>query len=192
MPEESPPPRWVKPTTDYAPLVAFFAVYQWNDDLLTATAALMIATAIVLVVARVVAGRIPKFPLVMAGAVVFFGGLTLWFDDPVFIKVKPTIVQALIAGVLLGGLAFGKPLLKPVLGTSWEMGDDGWRQLTRRFGLFFVAMAVLNEIVWRTQPEHVWVNFKVFGIAGLALVFTICQMPMLRRHFLAAQAEKQG
>ena len=174
-------PRWLRPLVDYGPLAAFLIAY-WRGDLMAATIAIMAATAVVLVISLVVERRVPVMPLVTAVVVGVFGGLTLALQDESFIKMKPTIVQALFAVVLLGGLAFGRPLLKPLMGAAWQMDDQGWRQLTLRFGLFFIAMAVLNEAVWRTQTTDFWVNFKVFGIMGLTLVFAIAQAPLMKRH----------
>jgi intracellular septation protein len=174
---------WVKPVTDYGPLLAFFAAYSFYD-LLTATAALMAATAVALALALAIERRVPVLPLITAAVVGVFGGLTLWFNDETFIKLKPTIVQALMAATLLGGLAFGKPLLKPLMNATWPMDEEGWRRLTLRFALFFAAMAVLNEAVWRTQSTDVWVSFKVFGLMGLTFLFGMCQMPLLNKHRL--------
>ena len=172
---------WVKPASDYGPIVVFFAAYQFWD-LYAATAALMAATAVALALSLAVNRRVPMMPLITAGVVGVFGGLTLLLQDDTFIKMKPTIVQAVIAAILLGGLLFGKTLLKPVMGSAWPMDDAGWRLLTRNFGVFFLAMAVLNEFVWRTQSEEFWVNFKVFGIMGLTLAFSLSQIPVLNRH----------
>lgn len=172
---------WVKPFSDYGPIVVFFAAYMvW--DLLIATAALMGATAIALAISLAVNKRVPLMPLITAGVVGVFGGLTLALNDETFIKLKPTIVQTLIGVVLLGGLLFNKALLKPVMGSAWPMDDAGWRKLTRNFGLFFLAMAVANEIVWRTQTTDFWVTFKVFGIMGLTFAFSMTQIPILNRH----------
>lgn len=172
---------WVKPVSDYGPLVVFFAAYNlW--DLYVATAALMGATGVALVLSLAVNRRVPLMPLITAGVVGVFGGLTLLLNDDTFIKLKPTIVQGVIGFILLGGLPFGKTFLKPVMGTAWPMDEDGWRKLTRNFGFFFLAMAVLNEIVWRTQSEDFWVNFKVFGIMALTLAFSLTQIPVLNRH----------
>ena len=180
---KSAAPRWLKPTIDYGPLVVFFAVYlRW--DLLTATAALMAATGIVLALSLILTRHVPIMPLVTAVVVGVFGGLTLWLHDESFIKMKPTIVEALFSAVLFGGLAFGRPLLKPLLGSAWSMDDDGWRRLTRRFAIFFAVVAVLNEVVWRTQSTDFWVSFKVFGIMVLTLLFAVCQARLLRRHAL--------
>jgi intracellular septation protein len=156
-----PAPRWLKPAVDYGPLAVFFASYLLLG-LMAATAAL-------------IAARV-------------FGGLTLWLQDETFIKMKPTIVQAIFALVLLGGLAVGRPLLKPLLATMMPpMSDRAWRQFTLRYGLFFVAMAALNELVWRTQSTDVWVTFKVFGLSGLTFLFILSQLPFVGRATRLAQ-----
>ena len=177
------PPAWVKPTADYGPLIVFFIVYS-RFDLMMATAALMVATAVSLILSLSFERRIPMMPVITATIVGIFGGLTLWLDNEIFIKLKPTIVQGLISGVLLVGLMFGKALLRPVMGTAWPMDEIGWRRLTFRFGYFFAAMAVVNEVVWRTQSTDVWVTFKVFGLMGLTFVFGLLQIPLLHRHHL--------
>ena len=179
---------WVKPFSDYGPIVVFFVAYLgW--DLLVATAALMGATAIALVISLAINKRVPLMPLITAGVVGVFGGLTLWLNDDTFIKLKPTIVQTLIGAVLLGGLLFGKTLLKPVMGSAWPMDDAGWRKLTRNFGLFFLVMAVANEIVWRTQTTDFWVTFKVFGIMALTFAFSMTQIPILNSHRIEEKSE---
>ena len=179
---------WVKPLSDYGPIVVFFGAYLgWN--LLVATAALMATTAVALALSLIVNRRVPLMPLITAGVVGVFGGLTLALNDDTFIKLKPTIVQTLIAGVLLGGLLFDKTLLKPVMGTAWPMDDAGWRKLTRNFGFFFLAMAIANEIVWRTQTTDFWVTFKVFGIMALTFAFSMTQIPILNRHRVEEDAE---
>ncbi len=174
-------PRWLTPMTDYGPLMVFFVAYL-TADLMVATGALMVATVIALVVAYAVARRIPKMALFTAILVGIFGGLTLFLQDETFIKMKPTVVQLLFALLLLGGLALGKSPLRFVMGKALELDDRGWRILTLRFAGFFVAMAALNEVVWRTQSLDFWVSFKVFGLMGLTFVFIIFQMPLLKRH----------
>ena len=181
---EPSPHRWLKPASDYGPLAVFFAGY-WFGDLLVATAALMAATALALVASLILERRVPLLPLITAAVVGVFGGLTLWLADDTFIKMKPTIVQLLFAVILFGGLAFGKPLLKPLLGSAWTLQDRGWTLLTLRFALFFLVMAGLNEVVWRTQSTDVWVNFKVFGILVLTFLFTLAQVPMIGRYQIA-------
>ncbi len=185
------PPRWLKPTVDYGPLAVFLLVYL-NAGLIVATGALIAATALALALSLWAARRVPWTPLVTAVVVGIFGGLTLWSGDETFIKMKPTIVQALFAAALLGGLAFGRPLLKPLLGAAWPMDETGWRRLSLRFALFFAAMAALNEAVWRTQSTDVWVTFKVFGLIGLTLLFSIAQVPLMTRHRLAEETEESG
>ncbi len=178
--------RWLKPLADYAPLAAFFAGYL-TGDLMRATVWLMIATGVATVLLLAVERRVPWMPLATAVIVGVFGGLTLWLKDDTFIKIKPTIIQAIFSLLLLGGLAFGKALLKPILGSAWTLSPAGWRTITLRYGLFFAAMAVLNEVVWRTQSTDFWVNFKVFGLIGLTLLFSVAQAPFLLREQKAAE-----
>ena len=189
--EKAAGPRWVKPTTEFGPLAIFFACY-FSFGLLPATAALIAATVVALGISWWFERRLPLMPLITAGVVSVFGGLTLWLEDETFIKMKPTIVQAIFSLVLLGGLIAGKPLLRPLLGAAWQMDEAGWRKLTLRFALFFAVMAGLNEAVWRTQTTDFWVTFKVFGILGLTVVFAASQVYMLQRHLLADEAAAGG
>lgn len=179
---------------EYGPLAVFLVTYyvgnRYLDDtgaILVGTAAIMVATIVALSVAWVVQRRVPKVPLISGGLLMVFGGLTLWLQDPIFIKMKPTMVYLLFSAVLLGGIALRRPLLKPLLGKAWQLDDDGWRKLTLRFGLFFVAMAGLNELVWRTQTTDFWVNYKVFGTMGLILVFTMTQVGLINRHHVETE-----
>lgn len=174
-------PRWLRPVTDYAPLAVFLVTYM-RFGLMPATAALIVATAAASLVSFMAIRRVPTMALAATCTVALFGGLTLWFEDETFIKIKPTVVSAGFASVLLVGLVFQRPLLKPLLGTAWRMDEAGWRRLSLRFGLFFAALAMLNEIVWRTQPTDIWVAFKVFGILGLTALFSASQAPLLVRH----------
>ncbi len=180
---------WLRALVDYGPLAAFFIVY-WLGDLIAATMAIMAATAVVLVIALVVERRVPRMPLVTAAVVGVFGGLTLWFNDETFFKMKPTIVQLIFAAVLFGGLMFRRPLLKPLLGTAWPLDDDGWHKLTLRFAVFFLAMAALNEAVWRTQTTDFWVTFKVFGIMALTFLFVVSQVYFMRQHMQLGDDEE--
>ncbi|MBT3911964.1 MAG: septation protein A [Verrucomicrobia bacterium] len=175
------PPRWLTPLTDYGPLAVFFVAYL-QADLMTATAALLGATVIALVLGYAIARHIPRMALVTAGLVGVFGGLTLFFQDDTFIKMKPTVVQLLFAVVLGGGLALGKSPLQFVMGKSLNLDPAVWKTLTIRYAIFFVAMAALNELVWRTQSESFWVSFKVFGLLGLTIGFSLLQIPFLGRH----------
>ncbi len=184
-------PTWLKPAVDYGPIAVFFGAYL-KFGLMTATGALMAATAVALALSYAMVRRIAWMPLVTAVIVGVFGGLTLWLNDETFIKIKPTIVEGLFSVVLLGGLAVRRPLLKPLFGSTWAMDDEGWRRLSLRFAIFFATMAVLNEIVWRTQSTDTWVLFKVFGLIGLTLVFVIAQIPLMTRHRLAEDAADSG
>lgn len=178
---ERKPPAWLRPAIEYGPLGVFFVVYL-KYDLITATGAFMAATVVALIASYATERRIPIVLVVTAVVVLVFGGLTLILDDERFIKMKPTIVQALFAVVLLGGLAIGKPLLRPLLSAAWQLTDRGWHLLTLRFGLFFAVMAVLNEIVWRTQTTDFWVNYKIFGALALTFAFTASQARLIMRY----------
>jgi intracellular septation protein len=174
-------PRWLAPAVDYGPLAIFFVVYL-GAGLMAATAAIIAASLIGLLFAWTLQRRVPLIALLTAAVVAVFGGLTLWLKDETFIKMKPTIVQALFAAILLGGLLFDRPLLKPLLGRMLPtLSDAAWRRFTLRYALFFVAMALLNEVVWRTQSTGVWVTFKVFGLTGLTFLFILTQLPFINR-----------
>src|SRR6202163_1151157 len=171
----------LKLVLDLGPLLVFFAANS-RFGIFAATGAFMAAILIALGVAYALTRHLPIMPLVTAIVVVVFGTLTLVLHDELFIKVKPTIIYVLFGGVLLGGLAFGKSLLGVVFDSVFHLTDEGWRKLTLRWGLFFLALAVLNEIVWRTQTTDVWVSFKVFGVVPLTFVFAALQYPLLTKH----------
>jgi intracellular septation protein len=166
---------------EVGPLVVFFIGNQ-RADIFWATGLFMAAVLVALVVSYVLTRHLPVMPLVSAVVVLIFGGLTLWLHDDTFIKLKPTIVNTLFGAVLLGGLAFGKPLLPVVLDTVFQLDEIGWKRLTFRWGVFFLFLAVVNEVVWRTQTQDFWVNFKVFGIMPITLVFALAQTPLILRH----------
>ncbi|MEE2698164.1 MAG: septation protein A [Pseudomonadota bacterium] len=173
-------PSWLRPVVEYGPLAAFFIAY-YLSDLFVATASIMIATALALALSYIVERRIPMMPLITAGIIGVFGGLTLWLQDETFIKMKPTIIQAIFGTVLISGLLIKRLFLKSLMGGAWQITDEGWRILTIRFSFFFFLSAALNEIVWRTQSTDFWVNFKVFGLIGLTLIFILTQLPLLKR-----------
>ncbi|MCP4329553.1 MAG: septation protein A [Alphaproteobacteria bacterium] len=178
----------LKIAVEAGPLVVFFAAYAWGD-IFVATAAFMIAVIVALSVSWLVHRRIPMVPLFTAIIVMVFGGLTLWFNDETFVKMKPTIINAAFALALLAGLIFDRPLLKPLFDSVFQVDDKGWRLLTWRWALFFAAMAVLNEIVWRSFSTDVWVSVKVFGYLPLTLIFSVMQMPLIQRHGIAEEPE---
>lgn len=153
-----------------------------SGNIFTATAVFIPATLIALVAGFVLTRHIPVMPLVSGIFVLVFGVLTLWLQDKTFIKLKPTIVNTLFGLILLGGLAFGKPLIRIVLDTAFDLKPEGWRKLTLNWGLFFLFLAVLNEVVWRNFSDNFWTNFKVFGTMPITLIFAATQVPILMKY----------
>tara|TARA_A100001037_G_C15151387_1_gene639495 strand:- start:4529 stop:5107 length:579 start_codon:yes stop_codon:yes gene_type:complete len=166
---------------EMGPLVIFFAVNAIHG-IFAATGVFMIAIVLSLAIAYAAARHIPTLPLVSGLIVLIFGGLTLYLQNETFIKLKPTIVNLLFASVIFGGLLFGKNYVKSLLGTMVELKEEGWRQLAVRWGLFFVAMAIVNEVVWRNFSTDTWVTFKVFGFLPLTVVFALAQTPLMNRY----------
>ena len=169
------------------PLLVFFVVNS-RAGIFAGTAAFMVAILIALVANLIIERKLPVVPLVSAVIVLVFGGLTLYLADELFIKLKPTIINSLFAAVLLGGLVARLNLLKPVFGSAFELNDDAWRTLTLRWGLFFIVLAILNEIVWRNFSTDFWVGFKLFGALPLTLVFAASQTPLILRNQPPEQA----
>lgn len=161
-----------------------------NSSILIATAVFMAAMALSLGYSWFALRKVAIMPLVTGAVVAMFGTLTLVLQDDLFIKLKPTIVNSLFGAVLLGGLAFGKPLLPYVLDTVFTLDEAGWKKLTFRWGLFFFVLAALNEIIWRTQTTDFWVAFKVWGVMPLTIAFTLAQMPMMMRHGFDPEGKK--
>ena len=155
---------------------------SFGGPIFLATGLFMIATAIALAVSWILTRTLPMMPLVSGVVVFVFGALTLWLQDDVFIKMKPTIVNTLFGVVLLGGLFFGKALLGYVFDSAFKLDAEGWRKLTLRWGVFFLFLALVNEIIWRNFSTDFWVAFKVWGIMPITLVFTFSQMPLIMRH----------
>jgi len=178
---------FLKIALDLGPLVLFF-IANSRFGIFTATATFMVAVLAALAASYVLTRRLPIMPVVTAIIVVIFGGLTLILHNDTFIKVKPTIIYVLFGAVLLGGLLFGRPLLGVVFDSLFHLTEEGWRKLTLRWALFFFALAVLNEIVWRNTSTNVWVDFKVFGVMPLTLLFGALQYPLLQK-YAAAPAE---
>ncbi len=160
--------------------------------LFTATAVLMAAVLVALAISFATTRKVPLMPLVTAILVVVFGGLTFYFQNPDFIKMKPTILYALFGGGLLGGLALGRPLLPVMLDSTMALDEEGWRILTLRWGVMFLALAVANEFVWRRFSEHTWVLFKFPGTMILIFLFTFTQVPLIMRHELKGDAAERA
>ncbi len=178
----------LKLALDVGPLLLFFiANARWG--IFAATAVFMVAVLAALAASYSLTRRVPVMALVSAVIVLVFGGLTLALQNELFIKLKPTIIYVLFGGVLLGGLLAGKPLLAMVLDSMFDLTTEGWRKLTLRWALFFFALAVLNEIVWRTQSTDFWVSFKLFGVVPLTFIFGALQYPLLTK-YAAPEAEE--
>ena len=166
---------------DIGPLAIFFIFYT-RSGLQASILPLMIATVIAVLFSYILEKKIPIMPTVGAGIVLIFGGLTIYFDNEVFIKMKPTIINLVFAVILYGGMLVRKPLLKILLGAALKLEEEGWRILTYRWIGFFIALAILNEIVWRTQSTDIWVNFKVFAILPITFIFTMTQFPLIKKY----------
>jgi intracellular septation protein len=171
---------------EMGPLVLFFFT-NWKFGIFPATGVLMAGVVIALIASWVLTRHLPIMPVVTAVAVVFFGALTFFFHDELFIKLKPTIVNTIFGTILLGGLALGRPLLPVVLDSVLQLKEEGWRKLTFRWGLFFYVLAIINEIVWRTQTTDFWVSFKALGIMPLTIVFALAQVPLIMRYELKGE-----
>jgi intracellular septation protein len=171
----------IKLIVELGPLLVFFAANS-HYGIFAGTAAFMVATVIALAASHVFLGRIATMPLVTGVFVLVFGGLTLYLQDDHFIKMKPTIVNGLFAAILLGGLMFDRLFLKIVFGDVMRLTREGWRILTIRWALFFVVLAVLNEVMWRFFSTDTWVTFKVFGIMPLTFIFAMAQIGVLKRY----------
>ena len=165
-----------------APFVPAALISGERGGIFVATAVFMIAVLAALVISYVLIRRLPIMAIVSAVIVLVFGGLTLVLHDETFIKLKPTIIYLMFSGILIGGLLMGKQFLAIVFDSVFHLTNEGWRKLTIRWSLFFLALAVLNEIVWRTQSTDVWVNFKVFGVMPLTFIFAALQYPLLMRY----------
>lgn len=170
--------------TDFGPLLIFFTVYyKSGNNLSVAIPPLIIATLIAVLISYVVEKKVPYLPLVGGIIISVFGGLTLYFNNPIFLYMKPTIINIIFAIILFVGRAFfNKNLLKYFFQNAFQIDEMGWDKLNNRWMLFFIFLALINELIWRTQTEVVWVNFKVWGILPLTFVFTALQIPVINKH----------
>ena len=175
----------------FAPLLPASLVASEHVGIFVATAVFMAAIVAALIVSYVMTRHLPIMPVVTAVVVLVFGGLTLFFQNESFIKLKPTIIYVLFGGTLLIGQLLGKNFLSIVFDTMFHLTPEGWRKLTFRWAGFFLFLAVLNEIVWRTQTTDTWVNFKVFVVTGLTFAFAAAQMPLLTKHTVEETAAEK-
>ena len=170
--------------TDFGPLIIFFYYYYDSEkDLKVAIPPFIIATIIALTVMWFLEKKLPKVPLLSGILITLFGGLTIYFDNPVFIYIKPTIINILFGLALIFGKYFtNEPVLKKLMGKSISLNDEGWEILNKRWVYFFFGLAILNELVWRTQSEEFWVNFKVWGLLPITLIFTAFQISLINKY----------
>ena len=175
---------FLKFVADFGPLLIFFTIYYKNgNDLKAAIPPLIIATIIAIAVFYFIERKIPYVPLVGGVIITLFGGLTLYFNNPIFLYMKPTIINIVFALILiLGKIFFDKNYLKFFFKTAFQLDENGWNKLNFRWAYFFIFLAFLNEIVWRTQPETTWVNFKVWSMLPITFIFTALQLPLINRH----------
>ena len=176
----------IKFLTDFGPLLVFFTIYFKNDnDLKLAIPPFIIATLIALVIVYFLERKISIVPLTSGILITLFGGLTLYFDNKIFFYMKPTVINLLFAFVLFfGQYITKKSLLKIFFKNSLNLRDEGWNKLNYRWIYFFIFIAILNEIVWRTQSEVFWVNFKVWGLLPITFLFTASQLPLINKYKL--------
>ena len=184
-------PPMLRLRTEAGPLLLFFGVNaKWG--IFAATATYMASAALAMGYTWLKIRRLPLMPIIALGFVLLFGGLTIWLHDATFIKVKVTLINLLFGAVLLGGLAFDRLFLKLLMGEAMRLTDEGWRKLTLRWGLFFLILAGLNELVWRSLSTDAWVNFKVFGLLPLTFAFAFAQAPLMLRHQLPEAGENEA
>ena len=174
----------LKFVTDFGPLLIFFVVYSKSGkNLSTAIPPLIVATIFAVLLNYIIEKKIPYIPLIGGVIISIFGGLTLYFDNPVFLYMKPTIINILFGLILFFERFFTKEhLMKKMLGKSISLSDEGWQALTIRWIFFFFSLAILNEFIWRTQTEEFWVNFKVWGILPITFIFTAFQILLINKY----------
>ena len=175
---------FLKFLTDFGPLIIFFYYYyDSGKDLKVAIPPFIIATIIALLIVWILEKKIPKMPLLGGILITLFGGLTIYFNNPIFIYIKPTIINILFGLALIFGRYFtNEPVLKKLMSKSISLTDEGWEILNKRWIYFFFALAILNEAVWRTQSEEFWVNFKVWGLLPITFIFTAFQIGLINKH----------
>jgi len=174
----------IKFVTDFGPLLVFFLFYyKSGKDLKVAIPPFIVATIISLLIVWILEKKIPMVPLLSGILITLFGGLTIYFNNPIFIYVKPTIINILFGlALLLGKFFTDEPILKKILGKTMPLTDQGWKILNTRWMFFFFALAMINEAVWRTQTEEFWVNFKVWGMIPITFIFTVFQINLINKH----------
>ena len=202
-PAQKPKSGWINVAVDYGPLLVFFLVYRWfrpeGEDaageilaVIKGTGAFIVAALVALGVSKWKLGHITPMLMLSTALIVFFGGLTIFFQNPVFVQVKPTIIYAIFAVALLVGWRMGKPLLKYLLGAAFEgLSDRGWMTLSRNWGLYFIGLAILNEVLRAALPFEDWLTAKFWLFMPLSFLFTFMQLPMMMREGLGKEEETE-
>jgi len=175
------PAPWVRMVVDYCGPAAFMLGFFLTHNMLQASGALVVGSLIGVAVGFVMEKRVAPLPLIWAGTAIVFGTLTLVFHDVRIVKMKTTLIDAALGLAMLGGLAIGKSPIKILTGDTLTLSEASWRKLTLRFGLFFLLMAAANEIIWRTQPDAIWVMFRFPGLLVLSLLFSATQIPVMMK-----------
>ena len=203
MTARKPKSSWLNLVVDYGPLLVFFIAYRWAKPATSggigevvavtkSTLAFMLATVVALVVSKWRLGRISPMLWLSTLLIVGFGSLTVWLNDPFYIQVKPTVIYLFFAAVLFGGLLRGKAMLKLLLQSAFDgLSDEGWRKLSRNWAVWFVVLAIANEVLRRTLPFDGWLQAKLWGVSAASFAFTFAQVPMLLRHGLGADGESE-
>lgn len=193
MTESKPTPsgQGMRLFLDMGPLLIFFAVNSFQG-LAPAIAVFSVATVVSLAISWRLEGKVRPMPLIGGFFVLVFGGVTLFLDDEFYFKIKPTVVNLIFASFLCYAWIFNKPILKNLFDSLIEIDDSGWRLLTRNWMLFFVGLAIANEVAWRTLSTDGWVTFKVFGLTGVALLFSVLQTPIIMRHAVHKAPQDDG
>jgi len=181
---------------DYLPIIIFFAVYKLSkapNPLIAATLCMIIATFITLIVAYILTRKIPMMALASGVILTVFGGLTILLKNDIFIKMKPTIINLIFAAILFYGYYKKKLFLSTLLGDKIQISNRAWHVLSLRWGMFFTFLAILNEIIWRNFPTDFWVQFKVFGMMPISILFTLSQAPFMMKemHLASVDSEKK-
>ena len=172
----------VKFLIDIGPLAVFFIFYKKTGNIIDAIIPLIIATAIAIIISYIVEKKIPLMPTIGGFIILIFGGLSLYFDNKIFFYMKPTIINTLFAGTLIIGNYLNKPLLKYLMGSAINLTEKGWFELSKKWIMFFLFLAILNEIIWRFFSENTWVNFKVFGIITITFIFSLYLFPIIKKY----------
>jgi intracellular septation protein len=190
--QQEAPSTGARLAIDLGPLVVFFAVNAWRDDIIEATIAFMIAISASLLVSWLRYRHISPLLWFSGFMVVVLGSITVWLHDETFIKIKPTIYYSFVAALLIFGMYTGRNLLKMVLGTAYPgLSDEGWKILTRNWALFFIFMALVNEAVWRTTSTDFWIGFKLWGALPATFLFALANVPMLMRHGMQLETKEE-